>query len=356
MARLLDRPTLVQALRMTAAALAAFGVAAAFGFAQPFWAVITALIVVQSNVGGSLKAALDRFVGSVCGALYGGLVAMLVPHPTDAGRALALFLAIAPLSLLAARSAGFRVAPITAVIVLLGATGAALGPLGFALERVLEVGLGCVVALLAALLIVPARASLGALAAAGQGARLLGRQLAALARSDEHGAPDVAPLVAETIKSLTALETLVGEAARERSSLLSRAPDPAPLLRTLTRLRHDVAMLRRAEVGVLHRMSDGQLAGPWAEVVTTAAASLDTLGVALGDGRVPGPDTRLATALEAYEAVVEQVREKGLTRVLTVDEVGQFFGIGFTLDQLRRDLDDLRQRAEEIARGGHKAD
>lgn len=243
-----DRSTLVQALRMTAAALAAFGLTAALGLAQPFWAVITALIVVQSNVGGSLKAALDRFAGSVCGALYGGLVAMIVPHVTDTMRALALLLAVAPLPLLAARSAGFRVGPITAVIVLLGAANPTLGPLGFALGRVLEVGLGCVVALLAALLIVPARASRAALAAAGQVASLLGRQLAAVARTDEHGAPDVGALVADTVRSFATLETLVGEAARERSSLLSRAPDPAPLLRTLTRLRHDVVMLRRAEV------------------------------------------------------------------------------------------------------------
>ena len=173
---------------MTAAALVTFALAAALGLAQGFWAVITALIVVQGSVGGSLKAALDRFAGSVCGALYGGLVAMLVPHVTDATRALALLLAIAPLSLLAARSASFRVAPITAVIVLLGATSALSGPIGFALERVLEVGLGCVVALLASLLIAPTRASRTALKAAGQVAGLLGRQLAALAQSEAHRA------------------------------------------------------------------------------------------------------------------------------------------------------------------------
>jgi hypothetical protein len=34
-----------------------------------------------------------------------------------------------------------------------------------------------------------------------------------------------------------------------------------------------------------------------------------------------------------------------------VDEVGRLFGIGFALDQLRRDLDDLAERAEELAAG-----
>ena len=60
-------------------------------------------------------------------------------------------------------SAGFRVAPITAIIVLLGTAGATLGPVGFAVDRVLEVGLGCAVGLLASVLIVrpepPARCS-----------------------------------------------------------------------------------------------------------------------------------------------------------------------------------------------------
>ena len=141
------RPEVVQALRMTASSLAAFGLASAFGLPQGFWAVITALIVTQGNVGGSLKAAFDRFAGSVCGAVYGGAVAFAIPHGGGLSRAVALAVAVAPLSVLAASSAGFRVAPITAIIVLLGTAGATLGPLGFALDRILEVGLGCAVGL-----------------------------------------------------------------------------------------------------------------------------------------------------------------------------------------------------------------
>jgi uncharacterized membrane protein YccC len=49
-------PEVVQALRMTASGLGAFGLAAALSLPQGFWAVITAVIVTQSNVGGSLKA------------------------------------------------------------------------------------------------------------------------------------------------------------------------------------------------------------------------------------------------------------------------------------------------------------
>ena len=126
--------------------------------------------------------------------------------------------------------------------------------------------------------------------------------------------------------------------------------DPAPLLRTLTRLRHDVAMLRRAEAGIWQPTISGQLAGPWAEVVATAASTLEALGAALDEGRAPEPDARMAATLDGYHAAVGRVREQGLTRLLTVDEVGRLFGIGFTLDQLRRDLADLRQRSAEVAR------
>jgi uncharacterized membrane protein YccC len=169
------RPQAMQALRMTAASLAAFGLASAFGLPQGFWAVITALIVTQANVGGSLKAAFDRFAGSVCGAVYGGAVAFALPHDGWMARAATLVVAVAPLSALAASSAGFRVAPITAIIVLLGTAGATLGPVGFAVDRVLEVGLGCAVGLLASVLIVPARASRSLLDVAARITRLLAR-------------------------------------------------------------------------------------------------------------------------------------------------------------------------------------
>ncbi len=74
------RPKLVQALRMTVACLATYGLGEAFGLPQAYWAVITAIIVTQSSLGSSLKAAFDRFLGSVLGAAYGGLVTVVVPH------------------------------------------------------------------------------------------------------------------------------------------------------------------------------------------------------------------------------------------------------------------------------------
>ena len=75
---------------MTTSSLAAFALAQALALPQGFWAVITALIVTQSNVGGSLKVALDRFIGSVFGAMYGSAVAFAIPHEHGLSRAAAL--------------------------------------------------------------------------------------------------------------------------------------------------------------------------------------------------------------------------------------------------------------------------
>ena len=168
--------------------------------------------------------------------------------PADDGltRAVALVVAVAPLSFMAAYSAGFRVAPITAIIVLLSASGSTLGPLGFATDRVLEVGLGCAIGLLVSVLVVPARASRSVLETAAEVTRLLAEQLEAMAVPGDQAQANLSALAVRTRKSLNRLETLVGEAARERRSRLTDMPDPEPLLRTLMRLRHDVVMLRRA--------------------------------------------------------------------------------------------------------------
>ena len=58
-------------LRMSAAGLITFAIGHAFGLAQVFWAVLTAIVVMQSSIGGSLKATVDRIVGTIGGAFWG---------------------------------------------------------------------------------------------------------------------------------------------------------------------------------------------------------------------------------------------------------------------------------------------
>jgi hypothetical protein len=79
-----------------------YALATALHQTQAYWAVLTASIVTQTSVGGSLKAAIDRLVGSICGALVGALAAVLLPAHTPITLGLVLVGAITPLVLLTA--------------------------------------------------------------------------------------------------------------------------------------------------------------------------------------------------------------------------------------------------------------
>jgi len=52
-------------------------------------------IVTQSSIGGSLKTALDGFLGRYS-AVYGGGIVFLIPHGRILARAVALAIAVAP--------------------------------------------------------------------------------------------------------------------------------------------------------------------------------------------------------------------------------------------------------------------
>src|SRR5215212_479848 len=110
------RARLWDALRMTTSVAVTFALGAALGLSQSFWAVIAALIVTQSSLGGSLKAGLEQFVGSVFGAVWGAAITLAIPHRSLLMQSVALVVAVAPLAVLTTFSAGFRIAPITAIL------------------------------------------------------------------------------------------------------------------------------------------------------------------------------------------------------------------------------------------------
>src|SRR5215472_13792170 len=122
--RLRLRPSATQlrlGIRVTVAAVVTFVLAQFLNAPLAgLWAVLTAVVVTQTSVGGSLKAAIEYLVGTLGGAVYAGGIAALVPHHNEAMLLLVLALAIGPLALLAAMNPHFRVGPLTAAIVVLG--------------------------------------------------------------------------------------------------------------------------------------------------------------------------------------------------------------------------------------------
>jgi uncharacterized membrane protein YccC len=100
---------------------------------------LTAVIVTQLSLGRSLKATIDYFIGTLGGAVYSGIVAVLIPHPSEISLLVVLAVAIAPLALLAAMKPSFAVAPFTTVMVLLPPSILHVGRIESAIYRVFEV-------------------------------------------------------------------------------------------------------------------------------------------------------------------------------------------------------------------------
>src|SRR5262249_50342319 len=142
----------------TAAGLLTFWIAHLLELHRGYWAVLTAVIIIQANVGGSLKAAVDRLARTLSGGAYGALIANMLPETGFLWRALALPLGVAPPALLAAFRPGLRLAAVTAIIVLLGDISQAAGALSSAIDRMIEMGLGSVIGFAVSLFVLPTRA------------------------------------------------------------------------------------------------------------------------------------------------------------------------------------------------------
>jgi hypothetical protein len=171
----------------------------------------------------------------------------------------------------------------------------------------------------------------------------------ALAVSGGQTPSDLQELGVQTRRTLTRLETLVGEAARERRSRLADIPDPEPLLRTLMRLRNDVVMLRRAVGEPGHEASCGGLAQPWSHAAATGAGILRHLADALSARRPPERSDAMDGALDAYRDAVDDMRRPERAKQLSTEGLWQLIAAGFALEQFRRDLDDLIERTRDFS-------
>lgn len=172
---------------MTIGSLPTLGVVCALGLTVELSTVISAIIVSQSNIGGSLKRAFEQGIGSFLGAAHAAVMALVIMPDNPVSTALALVLALAPLTVPAAFSVWFQVAPVTAAAVILGSPGLEIGADILAVERVLGVAIGCAVSLVTGLVGLPARASRSAVETVARVSVLLAARLRAIAPDREPG-------------------------------------------------------------------------------------------------------------------------------------------------------------------------
>ena len=149
------RRLLVHAAKTALAAALCWWIAKLLGLHDGYWGAISAIIVLQSNVGSTVNASRDRLLGTLIGALIGFSFSLFGTLPWN--YILAVLAAVLVCGLLGLRSSS-RLAGVTITIVMLVQQAGSRQSL--ALDRVTEVVLGIVVALAVTTLVLPDRARL----------------------------------------------------------------------------------------------------------------------------------------------------------------------------------------------------
>jgi hypothetical protein len=225
------------------------------------------------------------------------------------------------------------------------------GPIASAIERVIEVAIGGFIGLAVSLLVLPARAHDLAIEGSANLLGLIRRLLPELFAGFSHGLDEQALRHMQNSigAAFVQLDAVAAEARHERMTRLAAEPDQGPLLRTLLRLRHDLVMIGRAALEPLPEPFLTRL-GPWlARIAETADDFLRDSAAALLARRNPPPLDAVAAALDRFSAEMAALRGEGLTRTLALECVERIFALGFALDQMHRNLNDLARCVAESA-------
>lgn len=139
-----NQPWLIHAVRTTIAATVALAIAMVVKLPEPYWAPITAIIVMQSTLGAVWNVSKQRLIGTVLGTAFGVLAATFVDSQLIAFGA-GIFVLGLICALLRLDQTAYRFAGITYAIIVLITRSEAVWLVG--IHRFAEVSLGIAVAL-----------------------------------------------------------------------------------------------------------------------------------------------------------------------------------------------------------------
>jgi uncharacterized membrane protein YgaE (UPF0421/DUF939 family) len=143
-------PILKRALKAAVAAALATIYYKLLNLPEGYWAVISAIIVMESSVQDSIRLSWFRFAGTAIGAVV-GLVSVLVLGATPWSIGIAILTTTLVCTVLNLPES-YRLAGVTAAIVILASR---TNPGEFALQRFTDVSVGILIALLVSILIFP---------------------------------------------------------------------------------------------------------------------------------------------------------------------------------------------------------
>ncbi len=148
----------IYSIKVGIACMLSYATAEMLNLEYSLWAPLATIMVMQVNMSTSLELSILRLFGTMVGVLSGLTLASIVP-PTLDGRLLALAIVVPTFAFMELWEERFKTAGVTAVFVLLLGHTEDENVWLFGLNRVLEIGIGSLMALLVSILLWPASAA-----------------------------------------------------------------------------------------------------------------------------------------------------------------------------------------------------
>ncbi len=316
---------------------------------QGYWATLTAIIVMQSNVGGSLKAGWIRFLGTVIGAATGALCALWF-HYGPLSLIISMLVTMLICSNVAKLRDSVRVAALTAVIILFVHDTSSQHPLYLALMRFIEISLGITIALGVSFFFFPSKARSLLRPGIAQTLRKSAQLFDLLCEFRQmevyrHG--ELFHLKDDVLRSMMKNYDLLAEARREPGydreaevfSSFLRAQDR--IYESLLTMDHAVHTIEPEEPHIELVEELSQMAGTVSDEMRQLANCLDKTGCE--------PDNdKLIAAMQAMDTRLDIMRSTRTFATFSRSEVLQFFSFLHAVQETAREVSSLALRTGSL--------
>lgn len=313
------------------------------------WCVLTAIVVLQANLGGTYQAALNRFLGVLTGSVMGGLfTSWLGSDPWSL--ALAIFSTVIICSIINIKDS-VRIACLsTAVVMVLWGLKSNISPWLFSFYRLTDSTLGICIALFVAHVIWPERVVKNLQENIIKALGLIS-QLYRLSVKLDHGEENQG--IADNLfmeiddlmqKSRTCLDTLYLEFLTNRSSLEGWTL----FVHEIENIFKAVYTLKKVDKTMLIKIFDDRLANQVALVIEKTDLSFQDLAKFIQSQKTPTHLTELDDALVVLDQEMLRFRGTHTIRKFNLEDVENFYVFFHNLRYVGEDVKKIESRIEQL--------
>ena len=334
------------AVKTALAAMTAYILTIILNLPQGYWAVISVVLVMQTNLGGSLQAGVNRIIGTAVGAVLGAACLGLLGSGAVA-LGLGVGLTILVCAYFVHMHESFRMAGLTAtIIIMLGNQSPSY--LEFVFFRFMEIALGVGVALAFSALIWPSRAGrhlkAGVVRALNDEAAFYSVLLSCRI-SPDCDMHDESVTSAQLAATREMNHSLLEEAKREPSGLTRSEHITVSLFNFTERIAEHLLSMEHAvhhdDLESLHGMVSKEMD----LLAQTTITAMIRMAMAVSQDRDPGPMDDLARAVASAESALKRIRRQHVLPQVDLEVVMRFFSYYYNMREVAVELTGMAERA-----------